>query len=151
MLKTIYSIKPRYEVYPNAGVCKVYLTFQNKTYRGLAELSPEDKDFFSEKVGLNIALSRARIKLLKDLVKEAEFIFNIKYQMYEEALNYSPFDIDLVDPTGNFYKKVLKASTRVTKLKKYSKSEQQQLKQYLKNQSKLVEGIKKIRARDKEE
>ncbi len=149
MIKTIYDLEPTCKVYPNVGVCQVQITFRGKTYKGLAELSPEDKDFFSEKVGLNIALSRARINLLKDLKNQAKIVANTKYQMYQEAIEYGRKQPAEIDPTASFLKKVLKAQAHYHSLQYALKREKKYLAKYLENQDKMVERVKLYRARTK--
>lgn len=149
MLKTIYSLTPTYRVYPDTGICLIWLTFNKKTYAGRAELSPEDKDFFSEKVGLNIALSRARISLLKDLVAQQKQIADTRMQMYLEATNYNKNKRDIVDPTGAFLTKANKAQIKYETLKSALKKEKKYLNKYIENQSRMVEIIKIHRAKGK--
>lgn len=149
MIKTIYSLEPKYEVNEDFGICVVTLHFQGKKYSGIAEVSPADEDFFSEKVGLNIALSRARIKILKAMTKKAKLIADIKYQMYQEAGKYGAMPSLEIDPTGNFKSKVVKAQNNYKRLQKALKIEKQYLNTYLTNQDKMVERVKIHRERTK--
>lgn len=151
MIKTIYNLEPTYRVYPDVGICKIWLTFQGKTYCGTAQLSPADKDFFSEKVGLNIALSRARIKLLKDMTKQAKYIFIIKKQMWLEATEYGKLSLNEVDPKYVFLHKVGKADSNYNNLLHALRKEKAYLNKYLQEQDKMVERVKIHRSKDKKE
>lgn len=151
IIKTIYNLEPECEAYNDIGVCKVYLTFQGERYCGTAQLAPEDSDFFSEKVGLNIALSRARIVLLKDLIKQTKIAANIKYQMYQEAIEYGKKSPGAVDPTEAFLKKAIKAQTKYDLLRHALKKEQRFLAGYLENQDKMVERVRLYRVKAKTE
>lgn len=151
MVKAIYNIEPIYDVYPEAGICQTFITFQGKTYSGVAQLAPEDKDFFSEKVGLNIALSRTRIKILKDKLQEAKQIEKARTQMYREATGYGLRETNAIDPMCVFMGEVIKSRRRVYNLKAALKKEQTYLRKYLENQDKMVERVKRIRERDKKE
>jgi len=51
-------------VLPESGEVSIIIQYRGRLYQGVALLHPEDKDFFSEKVGCNIALARARIEAL---------------------------------------------------------------------------------------
>lgn len=79
MIKAIYNAKPRYKVFPEIGFCQLYFTINDKIFYGESHACPNDMDFFSEKVGLNIALSRARITALNYFKQEALNDFLIKY------------------------------------------------------------------------
>ncbi len=151
MVKSIYKAEPTYFVCPKSGECIVYIQVQGKNYRGTALLAPEDKDFFSEKVGLNIALSRARIEALKDLVKRNRDIAKIKYQMYQEVTHYGQRSSGEVDPTGEFLINVIKAQDRKDQARIALKAEQVNLDSYLKSQADMVRQIKRIRDKAKTE
>lgn len=149
MVKAVYDLQPTYEVDKHMGICRVWLTFRGTTYTGQAKLSDHDKEFFSEKVGLNIALSRARISILQDLKQQAKLIADTKYQMYQEALNYGTAAPSTVDPTGGFYKKVVKAQQNYKKVCDTFKREQKYLNKYLTEQDKMIEYVKLHRERVK--
>lgn len=151
MIKSIYKAEPTYFVYPECGQCIVYIQVQGKNYHGIALLAPEDKDFFSEKVGLNIALSRARINALKDLVKQNRNTANIRYQMYQEAIHYGQKSPEEVDPTGEFLISITKAQNRKNQAKVALKTEKIKLDNYLKDQNDMVRKIKRIRDKAKTE
>lgn len=151
MLKAIYDLEPTYEVHEDCGICLVWLTYNGKKYKGIAEVSPDDENFFSEKVGLNIALSRARIKLLKDAVKQARIVADIKYQIYREATEYGKIPPAQVDPTGAFLKKALKAEQKYHNLRNALRKEKAYLNKYLENQDRMVEYIKIHRSKGKKE
>lgn len=151
MIKTIYSLEPSYEVNELAGLCTVILTFQNKRYVGTAQISPEDRDFFSQKIGLNIATSRAIIKILKDKYEESKLIANARDSMLREAIEYGKKELIEVDPTGAFLMKVIKANKNALRLKKALKQEQKRLNQYIVDVDKTIKTIKRNRDKDKME
>ena len=118
IVDAIYNVDPEGEVFEE--YCVAWITFQGKKYHGKSFIHHDDQDFFSEKVGLNIALSRARLAALKDKYNEAKIEAKYKNRMFLEATNYSG-DGSKVDPTGAFKAKVDKANKRVRRLAKLSK------------------------------
>ena len=75
-------------VMPDAGEVSVLIKYNGHLYQGVALLHPEDKDFFSEKVGYNIALSRARIEALEDFLIDVSYEAQLKQQMYLEVTKF---------------------------------------------------------------
>ena len=86
IINTIYKLEPVIEI--NNTTCVAKLIFNNKEYIGEANLNPKDEEFFSEKVGLNIALSRARILLLKDYYSRQDTEYKCLEKAYNEAILY---------------------------------------------------------------
>lgn len=147
IVDAIYKQDPETQVFE--GQCEVWLPFQGKRYHGKSYIHKDDKDFFSEKVGLNIALSRARISVLKDKYKEARQIAQYKNQMYQEALEFGRRDCAEVDPTGAFKAKVDKANIQVKRLHDAIAAEQKGLSFYLKSLDEMMIAIRKQREKDK--
>lgn len=58
--------------YDDEGVTQVTIEYNNNLYSGAALLNPEDKGFYSRKVGYNIALSRARMQAIRKAIKKQE-------------------------------------------------------------------------------
>lgn len=145
-IKAIYNAKR--EFYVDDHYCDVYATIQynGKLYRGSAALHPEDANFFSEKVGKTIALSRARQAALKDEITRAEEIAKVKYQMYQEVIAYGSKPPAEVDPTGAFLKNTIRALDRVGVLRGHLLSEQASLEEYLKAHKEALGIVKKMRA-----
>lgn len=148
MIKTIYNLEPTCRVYPEGGGCHVWITYNNHTFHGEAHITPSDKDFFSEKVGLHIAHSRAIISALKFASRQSKLIYDTKYQMYQEAVNYGTRPPAEVDPTGAFLRKVILAEKNYRRLQKAIKREEKNLNFYLQGQDKMVRIIKTKRQMD---
>lgn len=149
MIKTIYDLEPNCFVDEDNGLCIAKLTFQGKEYIGKAQTAPEDMPFFSEKVGLNIATSRAIIQILKEKYNEARLIHKIKFQMYQEATNNGKIDRSIVDPTRVFATKVYKAKDNVIRLRKALKKEKASLNHYLNSLDNMIHAVTDIRERTK--
>lgn len=146
LLKTIYHLEPsNIHIDEEAGYCSLILKYNNIKYLGIALCSPQDQDFFSEKVGLNIALSRARIKLLQDVIYDAKLEFHHRSQMYYEVCNNNSDLEPNPDPYDLFFNNVIKSEQRFNKLKEALKQEKKYLNDYLQKQKKFIESIKKIR------
>lgn len=148
IIKSIYNVPIEYEFDGVQSLIKI--KYNGKVYLGEAIVHTRDyPEFASEKVGLNIALSRARISLLKDLVAQQKQIADTRMQMYLEATNYNKNKRDIVDPTGAFLTKANKAQIKYETLKSALKKEKKYLNKYIENQSRMVEIIKIHRAKGK--
>lgn len=110
----------------------VVLLYKNKEYVGVAFVHPDDKDFASEKVGHGIALSRARIQILKDerqcLLQE----YKDKMKMYNDVLGYGAKKPEEIDPTGAFMKNIERTRSRYLTTVEFLKEEEKGLDNYLK-------------------
>lgn len=156
VVKTIYKIEPKITVHEQLGTCQAILEYENKLFIGNAWLSHKDIDFFSEKVGLNIALSRARIQLLKYVLNKAITNYNIRNQMYREVINNATsltftelYSVeDSVDPTGRFSKNVIQAEKNVKRIRDALKKEEKGLRFYIQSQDNFIKSIKKRRSQD---
>ena len=106
-------------------------------------MNPDYKDFFSEKVGLNIALSRARISLLEEKKLEARKIFKARELMYREALDFNNPNLDYneIDPTGRFLKRVKKSYHLYQNFYQTLKQEQTALNNYIKELGNMIISI----------
>lgn len=58
--------KEKFHWDPETGTATCTVEFEGKVYKGVAKCHPDDRDFMSEKTGLDYAFSRARIAALKD-------------------------------------------------------------------------------------
>ena len=151
MIKTIYQLEPIvYSADATTGECSLTLKYQNKEYTGTAHTRPEDMILFSEKVGLNIALCRARIAIFKDKYLEAKEIAKIKNQMYQEAIDFGRKDAAEVDPTGAFLSKVINAQKHALSLKQALDTEYQSLNTYLLGMKQIFSTIKSKRDANKD-
>lgn len=135
-------------ILPEAGEVSIIIQYQGRIYQGVALLHPEDKDFFSEKVGCNIALSRARIEALRDTLYDTQLEAQIKQQMLNEVMRFGEFQgkNDMYDPTQMFRQNACKAITRVETLQKALSQEKERLKNYLTNHGKAIRSFKLHRA-----
>lgn len=135
------------EANENTGTVTASLTFNGHTCTGSAFLHPEDKDFFSYKVGRQIATSRARIEILKIEVNKAQQTFNNKTTFYQEVLGFGSKTPADVDPTGAFSRNVMRAGRRLDSLKDALENEEANLRNYLEGQAKAIASIKRFRSK----
>ena len=140
-------------VLPDAGEVSIIIQYHGRIYQGVALLHPEDKDFFSEKVGCNIALSRARIEALQDTFLDAQIEAQIKQQMLNEVLRFGleTGQDDKYDPTQMFRQNVNHAINRKNNLKKALIKEKNRLINYIANHGKAIQSIKLHRAKTQDE
>lgn len=148
-VKAIYQAPKEFEIRQEEDYSIVLATifYNGQSYEGIASLHPEDADFFSEKVGKTIALSRARQEALTYAIYEAQTIAEIKYRLYQEVIAYGSKSPAEVDPTGAFLMNVSHALNRVDFLKKALVSEQDSLVAYLKDHKSALDTVKAMRAR----
>jgi hypothetical protein len=121
----------------------VAITYQNQDYWGWSSLHPDDKDFFSEKVGYNIAKSRARKKALKAEKIKIEKELRIKKQLYSEIINQkNPAE---VDPTGAMRHNIEHCEARLKALRSAISAEEVNFHNYLEGQAKAISSVKRMR------
>lgn len=131
----------------NWGATYVSIMYNSKTYIGKAFSSHTEKDMFSERVGIKIALSRARQSALKDAYKQAQNIANIKTQLYREVLEFGSGSPEEVDPTEKFWRNTNRAICKAKNLQIALKEEEEALDRYLKQLSDFSKAIRKNRAK----
>lgn len=148
-VKAIYQAPKEFTINLEEDYSIVLATilYNGQLYEGIASLHPEDKDFFSEKVGKTIALSRARQEALQAAIYEAQTIAEIKYQLYQEVIAYGSKSSAEVDPTNAFLMNVNRALNRVKFLKEALTIEQDSLAAYLKDHKSALDTVKAMRAR----
>ena len=129
--------------------CLVVIKYNNRTYDGLAITHPDDEEFFSEKVGYSIALSRARIQILKDEKERLRQEYTDKMRLYNDVLGYGAKKSEEIDPTGAFRKNIDKTLHRYFTIAEVLKEEQEGLKTYLEGQNTFIEKLKAYRKRTK--
>jgi hypothetical protein len=78
---------------------------------------------------------------MKKTRKELQY----RYDYYQEATKYERLSPAEVDPTGNFYYAIGRCSTRISALEKALKTEETNLKTYIKNQTKALSIVRKFR------
>lgn len=145
-IKAIYKAKRRFVVNDITSTVYANIFYNGQRYQGEAHLHPEDKDFFAEKVGKTIALSRARQQALKEALREAITIADIKCQMYQEVIAYGHKEPAEMDPSGAMQLNAQRARLRVQALKKQLQDEQDSLNEYLKDQEKALRIVKRMRS-----
>lgn len=143
-ISAIYNAPIIKRVYEELNVT-VAIKYNGKTFTGNAQCHEDDKDFMSKKVGHAIALSRARIKALTYEHENAKVIAENKYRLYQEVLGYGYKAPSVVDPTGLFFRNVIRAVTREDKLAKALNKERENLKNYIDGQAKALVSIKRFR------
>lgn len=116
----------------------LYIKYDGKKFAGRAYLSPEDKDFYSSRIGRNIALSRARMNAMNYEIKKSRKEMEYRYDFYQEATKYGKVSPAEVDPTGSFYRAITRYTTRISALKKALEKEKSNLNTYLENQEKAL-------------
>lgn len=129
--------------------CLVVIKYNNRTYDGCAITHPDDEEFFSEKVGYSIALSRARIQILKDEKERLRQEYINKMRLYNDVLGYGAKKPEEIDPTGAFKKNIDKTLHRYFTIIEALKEEQEGLKTYLEGQNTFIEKLKAYRKRTK--
>lgn len=123
----------------------LYIKYDGKKFAGRAYLSPEDKDFYSPRIGRNIALSRARMNAMNYEIKKSRKEMNYRYDFYQEVTKYGKVSPAEVDPTGSFYRAIVRYTTRISALKEALKKEKSNLKAYLENQEKALSIVRNFR------
>lgn len=123
----------------------LYIKYDGKKFAGRAYLSPEDKDFYSSRIGRNIALSRARMNAMNYEIKKSRKEMNYRYDFYQEVTKYGKVSPAEVDPTGSFYRAIVRYTTRISALKEALKKEKSNLKAYLENQEKALSIVRNFR------
>lgn len=108
---------------------------KNENYVGEAFLHPDDKDFYSEKVGTNIALSRARLDAMYWLRAK---IYN---QIVEETIH-------CYRSNGNPSRRIMSLAKQAEYVTSCINDEKRVLSDYLKGQSRAVESVKRVRAKE---
>ena len=145
-IKAIYKAEKQFVVDDISSIIHAHIFYNGQWYRGEARLHPEDENFFSEKVGKTIALSRARQQALKEVLHEATVIADIKYQMYQEVTAYGSKAPAEVDPTGAMLLNTQRALLKVQTLKEQLLDEQANLNEYLKDHAKALRVVKRMRS-----
>lgn len=123
----------------------LYIKYDGKKFAGRAYLSPEDKDFYSSRIGRNIALSRARMNAMNYEIKKSRKEMEYRYDFYQEATKYGKVSPAEVDPTGSFYRAIVRYTSRISALKKALEKEKSNLNTYLENQEKALSIVRNFR------
>lgn len=124
------------------GSVVVLINFNGKLYEGVAVLHPEDEGFFSERVGKNIAKSRARLAIFKDAITETKQNHTAKFRMMKELQTTTGYAWSELDPTGKIYQNIVSSAVRLEKLRYAYKEEKKKLNNYLEGQDRAVDSVK---------
>lgn len=146
MIKDIYKAPIiAHAVSEQQGEVIVLIEHLGQVFEGVAHLDPSDKDFFSEKVGTNIAESRARIAALKFFTHYANLCYKSREQMMWEATVSRNKTAAEVDPTGYFTHALQRSYDEYQSIRRAWKREEARLRKYLEGQGKAIESIKRQR------
>lgn len=142
IVKAIYKA-PILQIESYFNTTSVSIKYNGRLYTGYAYLNEEeDFNFFSEKVGKNIALSRARTKAMKTELEREK-------NSYREVNNFFNLKPNLLRDED--HKSLLnRKKWRCESLRTAIKNEKHNLNKYLEGQDRAIKSIKKIRNKDKE-
>ena len=87
------SVKIKCDWDGEKGLGKATIRYHGNEYIGFAKCHPDDNDMKSEKVSYEIALSRAYVKALKEIVKESKLkleALNHYYHSVKNSKKYTP-------------------------------------------------------------
>lgn len=121
----------------------VKIKFNGRTFYGYSSCHPDDKNFYSEKVGTTIAHMRAMREAIRFERNKAHTEWKILNKAYKDATQNC--DGLEVDPYGTFYHSVKNAEKRYHRYQKYFNEISDELRNYLKDQSRAVASIKRQR------
>lgn len=144
--KAIYNA-PLYSTYydPDNGNTIIWIKYENHIFQGDASLHKDDEGFYSQKIGYNIALSRARQKALTWALGREVTRYDMKNIFYQEVLGYGRKESAEIDPTGAFKRNLERSQSRIAALEKIIKDEKKWLTGYLVGQDKALESVKRLR------
>lgn len=151
ILKALSRTPTHFLVEEESREVHAFIHYSNQVYYGVAKCHPEDKDFFSEKVGKTIALSRARINALSSIIEDLTKELNIKIQTYREIQGYGSKSTAEIDPTGAFIRNIMRTERRLYHLQRTLKKMELNFNEYLKDQKKAISTVKKMRAANSNE
>ena len=126
----------------------VVILYNGEPFVGESWLHDEDSEFYSYKVGSNIALSRARINAMKYALKRTRYELIIKKDMYNQITGYGIKDDKEIDPTGAITKNIHKTENRVYTLNRALKKEKYTLRTYIKGQNRVIQCVRRFRNKD---
>lgn len=146
----IYNAKvANVSVDKDARIVSVAINYDNEYSIGVAITHTNDKDFFSEKVGYRIALSRAKIAAFKRELRKARRKLKERKIFYKEVIPDEAM-IDIFDPRGAFARRLVRDQYLINDLRDALKREEANLNNYIKGQDKMIESVKRFREKDKE-
>lgn len=125
-----------------AGEITLLIKYDGKLFTGSSFLHPDDKEFFSERVGTCIAKSRARLSAFEYAIKEAQKTAEIKERMMLELIHTTGYSWEELDPTGKVRQNIDKSMALIEGLKKAYSREKKFLANYLEGQDRAVDSVK---------
>lgn len=119
----------------------VVIKYNGQTYKGMSYVHPDDREYFSKKVGRNIALSRARTKAMKAELKRC----NVEYRERKIFANLR------TDLNKDFEMQTLidRSKWRCEDLRAAIKREKHNLYKYIQGQERAVQSVKRLREKVK--
>jgi hypothetical protein len=124
-------------------LCHIGICYNGHCYFGDAALHDDDKDFFSEKVGLHLAHMRA-VKQAARVERDAAYK---EWKILEKAFKDATFNLDEKATAANqlFKDVVIKAQRRYERRRDFVKELNWQICQYINAQDKAITSIKRQR------
>ena len=126
----------------------VMIEYDHHKYYGTSCCHPDDIDFYSEKVGYNIAYKRAIIQCLEMQTFEAENEWKYLKTIYSNIIMNHEETPETVDPTGRMKEALYRAEKHYKKFKKARDMARKDLKNYLEAQARVVDSLKRQRAKN---
>ena len=123
----------------------VTVFYDGHRWTGKAHLNPKDTDFFSTRVGKRIALSRARIQIMRYELNKMQEAIKQRELFYREVCGYGSKDYMEVDPTDAFRKNINRNKIRYQLLESKLAQEEKSLSDYLENLEMVINTVRKIR------
>lgn len=146
VVKAIYNAPIIWKLSDELAGCTVIdISYNGIIFSGCAQLRNEDAGFFAKSIGKTIAVSRARIAILKYELRNTRTELKHRNNLYQEVTKYGKLSPAEVDPTGNFYQAIMRSEKRIDALSAALKKEKENLNTYLKNQNKALETVKRFR------
>lgn len=146
LIKAIYKAPIIIKEYDEKlGITHVVIKYENIRFSGTARLAKEDEGFYSKKVGYNIALSKARIKMLQWYYEQELEKYNQRNLFYQEVTGFGLKESAEIDPLGVFKRNLKHTEARLAAFKSAIDKEKDMLKKYIIGQDKAIESVKRFR------
>jgi hypothetical protein len=129
------------------GLTGVCIKWNGQLYWGSSSCNDEDKDFQSNFVGQNIALSRARLEAMYAAKRSIEDEVKWKLRIYQEVTRGKGCLENL--PSPEVWRNYERAEKRLKSIKSAIKNEKVSLQEYIDGQAKAIESVRKFRDKGK--
>lgn len=125
----IYKAEPTYSHTVPSNIIEAIITVNGQRFIGTSGCAPDDDEFFSMKLGKQLALSRARISALQHFYEDTYKIYDGKYQLYNEIrlIPYEKNDLTFAYLEKNMWQ----ITTQLDRLEYAIKKEEQHLKELI--------------------